>query len=94
MGCFKMKQKCEPKKIASAAYFLVTLYWGFTAVLMRDALVYMDSPSYVFLRFGFAGIVMLPFLWKAEENKKACGYKRLCRWLCNRDFYAVHSLFS
>ena len=32
MGCFKMKQKCEPKKIASAAYFLVTLYWGFTAV--------------------------------------------------------------
>ena len=22
MGCFKMKQKCEPKKIASAAYFL------------------------------------------------------------------------
>ena len=70
MGCFKMKQKCEPKKIASAAYFLVTLYWGFTAVLMRDALVYMDSPSYVFLRFGFAGIVMLPFLWKLRRKIK------------------------
>ena len=34
------------------------------------------------------------FMETAKENKKACGYKRLCRWLCNRDFYAVHSLFS
>ncbi len=37
---------------------------------MRDALVYMDSPSYVFLRFGFAGIVMLPFLWKLRRKIK------------------------
>ena len=39
---------------------LVSVYWGFTTVLMKHALLYMSSTTYIVLRFVIAAALVLP----------------------------------
>ena len=41
----------------------VTVYWGFTTILQKHALLYMTSTTYIMLRFSIAAVILLPVYW-------------------------------
>jgi len=64
-----------PQIIADLSLFFVALSWGATFIIVKTAVE--DLPPFPFLamRFGFAFITLLPFLWiqRAHLNKVAIG---------------------
>src|SRR3989338_7842578 len=49
---------------ANLILVLVTLMWGMTFPLIKEALVFVSPSTFVFFRFLVAGICFLPFLFK------------------------------
>ena len=41
----------------------VTVYWGFTTILQKHALLYMTTPTFVMMRFSIAAAIVAPLYW-------------------------------
>lgn len=52
---------------------IVMAYWGFTTVLMKHALLYMSSVTYIMLRFCVAAAVLAPLYAKRLWEEKSRG---------------------
>jgi len=50
---------------------LVTLLWGATFVIVKEALTDISSMAFIAIRFLLAGIILLPFMFKKKFNKKS-----------------------
>ena len=56
--------------MADAALLVVTLIWGATFVMVKDAVSAFPVFSFMTLRFTFAAIALLPFiLWQARRSQ-------------------------
>jgi drug/metabolite transporter (DMT)-like permease len=56
---------------ADAALLLVTLIWGSTFVMVKDAVANFPVFSFLALRFAFAALVLLPFVVLRQRNARA-----------------------
>ena len=56
---------------ADAALLLVTLIWGSTFVMVKDAVAHFPVFSFLALRFAFAALVLLPFVVLRRGNARA-----------------------
>lgn len=50
---------------------IVTLLWGATFVIVKEALNDISSMAFIAIRFMIAGIILLPFMKKSYFNKKS-----------------------
>lgn len=41
----------------------VMIYWGFTTILQKHAMLYMSSTAYIMVRFVLAAVLVLPVYW-------------------------------
>ena len=57
--------------IADAALLLVTLIWGSTFVMVKDAVAHFPVFSFLALRFAFAALALLPFVVLRQRNAAA-----------------------
>lgn len=57
-----MKQRNE-ETIGLVMVTAVMVYWGFTTILQKHALLYMASTTYIMLRFLIAALLILPVYW-------------------------------
>ena len=55
------------------ALLVVALVWGTTVPAMKDLSAYFSPAWIIFLRFALAGILLLPFLWKARRADLVSG---------------------
>lgn len=53
---------------ANLILVLVTLMWGMTFPLIKEALVFVSPSTFVFFRFLVAGLCFLPFLFRKLRN--------------------------
>src|SRR5471032_951978 len=51
-----------------AALLIVTLVWGTTFPAMKDMTGYLSASWIVLCRFALAGLLLLPFMWRAKWN--------------------------
>ena len=51
-----------------AALLIVTLVWGTTFPAMKDMTGYLSASWIVLCRFALAGLLLLPFMWRARWN--------------------------
>ncbi|OEZ99748.1 DMT family transporter [Duganella sp. HH101] len=51
-----------------AALLIVTLVWGTTFPAMKDMTGYLSASWIVLCRFALAGVLLLPFMWRAKWN--------------------------
>ncbi|ELX11230.1 EamA-like transporter family protein [Janthinobacterium sp. HH01] len=51
-----------------AALLIVTLVWGTTFPAMKDMTGYLSASWIVLCRFALAGVLLLPFMWRAQWN--------------------------
>ena len=58
------------KLIADGALLLVTLIWGSTFVMVKDAVANFPVFSFLALRFAFAALVLLPFVVLRKSNAR------------------------
>ena len=49
---------------ADATLLLLTAYWGFTFVVVKDALEHASPLVFVALRFGVGALALTPFVWR------------------------------
>ena len=56
---------------ADAALLLVTLIWGSTFVMVKDAVANFPVFSFLALRFAFAALVLVPFVVLRQRNARA-----------------------
>ena len=56
---------------ADAALLLVTLIWGSTFVMVKDAVANFPVFSFLALRFAFAALVLLPFVVLRQRSARA-----------------------
>lgn len=64
-----MKQNYTKYK-SELILIIVTLLWGATFVIVKEALNDISSMAFIALRFMIAGIILLPFMKKSYFNKK------------------------
>jgi drug/metabolite transporter (DMT)-like permease len=57
--------------IGDAALLLVTLIWGSTFVMVKDAVAHVPVFSFLALRFVFAALALLPFVLLRQRNARA-----------------------
>jgi len=55
---------------------LISIYWGVTAVLMKNALDYMNSVTYLFLRFLSASVFLFPVFCSRMKHLGVATIKR------------------
>ncbi|WP_426189949.1 DMT family transporter [Massilia sp. DWR3-1-1] len=55
------------------ALLLVTLVWGTTFPAMKELTQHFSAQWIIFLRFGIAGVLLAPFLWKAGRDDLVSG---------------------
>ena len=55
------------------ALLVVTLVWGTTFPAMKDLTAYFSPVWIVFLRFALAGLLLTPFLWRAQRGDLVSG---------------------
>lgn len=51
------------KNIGPVLIAAVMIYWGFTTILQKHALLYMTSVTYIMVRFLIAAVIVLPVYW-------------------------------
>jgi drug/metabolite transporter (DMT)-like permease len=56
---------------ADGALLLVTLIWGSTFVMVKDAVAAYPVFSFLALRFTFAALALLPIVWLRRKSKRA-----------------------
>ena len=56
---------------ADAALLLVTLIWGSTFVMVKNAVASFPVFSFLALRFAFAALVLVPFVVLRQRNARA-----------------------
>jgi drug/metabolite transporter (DMT)-like permease len=64
-------QHVSRRLIADAALLLVTLIWGSTFVMVKDAVADYPVFSFLALRFAVAALVLLPFVVLRQRNARA-----------------------
>jgi drug/metabolite transporter (DMT)-like permease len=60
--------KSDARVRADLALLLVTLFWGLTFPLIRDALTEISADWFVLLRFAAAAVLFLPLLWALRST--------------------------
>ena len=55
------------------AFFMITLFWGITFPLIRMSVQVLTPAQFVFLRFGSAFLLMIPFVIKRGLTSKEVG---------------------
>lgn len=55
---------------SEAILILVTLLWGATFVIVKEALNDVSSMAFIAIRFIIAGLILLPFMLKRKFNKE------------------------
>lgn len=55
------------------ALLVVTLVWGTTFPAMKDLTAYFTPAWIVLARFGLAGVLLAPFLWRAKRSDLVSG---------------------
>ncbi len=53
---------------AELALVALTANWGFTFILVKDALAHSDPLSFVVLRFAVGALALLPFAWRGYRD--------------------------
>jgi len=60
----------KTKYKSEAILLLVTILWGGTFVIVKEALNDISSMAFLFARFSIAGIILLPFMRKRNFTKQ------------------------
>lgn len=58
-------------KVGVALISTVMIYWGVTTVLMKHALAYMSSTTYIMLRFTSAAVLVLLIFGRKLYQQKS-----------------------
>ena len=58
-------------KVGVALISAVMVYWGVTTVLMKHALIYMSSTTYIMLRFTSAAVLVLILFGKKLYKQRS-----------------------
>ncbi len=61
----------KSKYTAEAVLILVTLLWGATFVIVKDAIQEISPLLFITIRFVIAGIILFPFMLKKRFDKKS-----------------------
>jgi len=69
----RITQRGSRQLIADAALLGVTAIWGATFVMVKDAVASFPVFSFMTLRFVFAAIVLLPFVYLRRRSRRAEG---------------------
>lgn len=56
------------KFVGEAALILITIFWGVTFAIIKLALDDISPMFFISIRFSFAAILLMPFLWKPLIN--------------------------
>ncbi|MBW1712199.1 MAG: DMT family transporter [Deltaproteobacteria bacterium] len=62
------KKPHQPRLAADAALVLVTVFWGTTFALVKEALETTSPANFIFIRFSLALIMLLPVVWLKRRD--------------------------
>ena len=63
--------KVELKYKSEAFLILVTILWGATFVIVKEALYDISTMAFIFIRFALAGIILSPFILRKRISGKS-----------------------